>query len=85
MLFHENCLLADDSHEISYLIYWKIKKYVAEIAICCICDLRFKAAYSVTMNIFRKILFYFKSFVKAELSYFFTLKMLSTAENCMVK
>ena len=23
MIFHENCLLADDSHEISYLIYFR--------------------------------------------------------------
>ena len=42
-----------------------------------------KAAYSVTMN----ILFYFlfKAFVKVELSYVFTIKMFSTAENCMEK
>ena len=26
MIFHENCLLADNSHEISYLIFSKIKK-----------------------------------------------------------
>ena len=45
----------------------------------------FKAAYSVTMNIFRKFLFLFKSFVKVELSYVFTIKMFSTAENCMEK
>ena len=44
-----------------------------------------KAAYSVTMNIFRKILFNFKSFVKVELSYVFTIKMVSTAEKCMEK
>ena len=23
MIFHENCLLADDSHEISYLIFFE--------------------------------------------------------------
>ena len=45
-------------------------------------DTSFKAAYSVTLNIFRKILF---SFVKVELSYVFTIKMFSTAENCMEK
>ena len=28
MIFHENCLLADDSHEISYLIFLKIRKDV---------------------------------------------------------
>ena len=42
-----------------------------------------KAAYSVPMNIFEKISFLFKSFVKVELSYVFTIKMFSTAENCM--
>ena len=26
MIFHENLLLADDSHEISYLIFSKIRK-----------------------------------------------------------
>ena len=36
------------------------------------------------MNIFRKKKsFLFKSFVKVELSYVFTIKMLSTAENYM--
>ena len=44
-----------------------------------------KAAYSVTINIFRKILFSFKSFVQVELSYVFTIKIFSTAENCMEK
>ena len=44
-----------------------------------------KAAYSVTMNIFRKKNFLFKTFVKVELSYVFTIKMFSTAENCMEK
>ena len=45
-----------------------------------------KAAYSVTMNIFRKKKYFlFKSFVKVELSYVFTIKMFSTAENCMEK
>ena len=44
-----------------------------------------KAAYSVTMNIFRKFSFLFKSFVKVELGYVFTIKMFSTAENCMEK
>ena len=44
-----------------------------------------KAAYSLTINIFRKFLFLFKSFVKVELSYVFTIKMFSTTENCMEK
>ena len=39
---------------------------------------------SVTMNIFRKKNFFlFKSFVKIELSYVFTINMFSTAVSCM--
>ena len=44
-----------------------------------------KAAYSVTMNIFPKKKFLFKSFVKVELSYVVTINLISTAENCMEK
>ena len=47
--------------------------------------LSLKETWSVTMNIFRKISFLFKSFVKIELSYVFTINMFSTAENCMEK
>ena len=43
----------------------------------------FKVARSVTMNFFRKKCFLFKSFVKVELSYDFTINLFSTAENCM--
>ena len=45
-----------------------------------------KAAYSVTMNIFRKKnIFFFKSLLKVELSYVVTINLISTAENCMEK
>ena len=44
-----------------------------------------KETRSVTMTIFRKSSFLFKSFVKIELSYVFTIKIFSTAENCMEK
>ena len=44
-----------------------------------------KAAYSVTMNIFRKKIFSFKSFVKVELSYAFAINMFTGAENCTEK
>ena len=44
-----------------------------------------KETRSVTMNIFRKKYFLFKSFVKIELSYIFTINMVSTAENCSEK
>ena len=37
------------------------------------------------MNIFRKKGVLFKSFVKVELSYVYTINMFSTAENCMEK
>ena len=40
MIFHENRLLADDSHEISYLIFSNIRKDVAEFVVCCSRDLR---------------------------------------------
>ena len=53
--------------------------------VCRMVLFNFKAAYSVTMNIFRKKNLLFKSFVKVELSYFFTIKMFNTAENCTEK
>ena len=46
---------------------------------------KFKAAYSVTMNIFRKKIFSFKSFAKPELSYVFTINLFTRAENCTAK
>ena len=42
MIFHENGLLADDSHEISYLIFLKIKKDVAKFVVCCSRDWHFR-------------------------------------------
>ena len=45
----------------------------------------FKEAKSVTMNTFRKKKILFKSFVKIELNYVFTINMFSTAENYMEK
>ena len=46
---------------------------------------KLKVTKSVTMNIFREKYFLFKSFVKEELSYVFTINLFSTAENCMEK
>ena len=43
-------------------------------------EFRIKETRSVTMNIFRKISFLFKSFVKIELSYVFIINMFSTAK-----
>ena len=42
MIFHENRLLADDSHEIAYLFFSKIGKDVAKFVVCCSRDWRFK-------------------------------------------
>ena len=42
MIFHENPLLADDSHEISYLILFsKIRKDVTKFVVCCSHDWHF--------------------------------------------
>ena len=45
----------------------------------------FKETKSATMNIFRFFCFLFKSFVKVELSYVFTINLLTIAENCTEK
>ena len=43
MIFHENRLPADDSHEISYLIFFlKIRKDVAKFVVCCSRDCHLK-------------------------------------------
>ena len=42
MIFHENGLLADNPHEISYLIFSKIGKDVARFVVCCSRDWCFK-------------------------------------------
>ena len=34
MIFHENRLLADDSHEVSYLIILQIAKDVTKFVVC---------------------------------------------------
>ena len=41
MIFHENCLLADHSHEILYLIFRKSER-CCKFAVCCSHDQRFK-------------------------------------------
>ena len=40
--FHENCLLADNPHDISRLIFSKISKDVATFVVCCSRDWRLK-------------------------------------------
>ena len=44
-----------------------------------------KETKSATVNIFGKIYFVFKSFVKVELSYVFTINLFTIAEKCMEK
>ena len=45
-----------------------------------------KETKSATINIFRIFfIFFFKSFVKVELSYFFTINLFTIAENCTEK
>ena len=44
-----------------------------------------KETRSVAVNIFRKFSSLFKSFVKIEFSFVFTINMFSAAENCMEK
>ena len=48
-------------------------------------QVQFKETRFVTMNIFEKKSFLFKSFVKIELSYVFAINMFSAAENCTEK
>ena len=45
----------------------------------------FKETESATMNIFENFYFLFKSFVKVELSYVFTIILFTIAENCTGK
>ena len=45
----------------------------------------FKETKSAIMNIFRFFYFLFKSFVKVELSYVFTINLFSIPENCTEK
>ena len=54
-----------------------------KVKLCEDTSLHFKDTRYVTMNIFSKKYFLFKSFVKVELSYVFIINMFSTAENCM--
>ena len=44
--------------------------------------LYFKETKSATMNIFEFFYFVFKSFIKVELSYVFTINLFTIAENC---
>ena len=54
MIFHENRLLADDSHEISFLISFEIWKDVEKFVVCCSRDWRFKGL-SVHLSIYLSV------------------------------
>ena len=56
--------------------------HVIEIFVLSNFEWPLKEARSVTLNIFRKKSFLFKSFVKIELIYVFTINMFSIAESC---
>ena len=42
MIFHENPLQAEDSHEISYPIFFQKFEDVTKFVVCCSCDRRFR-------------------------------------------
>ena len=48
-------------------------------------NVQLKETKSATMNVFRFFYFLFKSFVKVELSYVFTINLFTIAENCTEK
>ena len=58
MIFHENCLLTDNSHEISYLIFRKLGKTSQNLlsAAVMIGALNVKRAVTATEDIFNSIL-----------------------------
>ena len=56
MRFHENRLLADDSHVISYLSFFsKMGANVTKFVVCCSRDCRFKGLCMNTISNFRQI------------------------------
>ena len=56
-MFHENRLLADDSHNISCLIYSKIRKNITKFAVCYSCDWCFKGKFTIALLLFLVCLF----------------------------
>ena len=69
MIFHENFLLADNSHDMSYLISSEIRKYDAKFVVCCSRDWRFNGSASFPMTRPRKrlatLLIFLTSYVLA--------------------
>ena len=59
-----------------YILYFLCENLTFE-------NIQFKETKSATMNIFQNNYFLFKSFVKVELSYVFTINLFAIGENCM--
>ena len=51
MIFHENRLLADDSNEISYLIFFENSERCCKFVVCCSRDWRFKVIKPLLSNL----------------------------------
>ena len=63
MIFHKNRLLADDSHEISYLIFFlKIRKDDAKFVVCCSRESSFKSYVSDKRYVFHRKMTNFSNF-----------------------
>ena len=63
-----------------------LQKYKNNLCCNLFLDLaKFKETKSATMNIFRFFYFLFKSFVKVESNYKFTINLFTIAENCTEK
>ena len=66
-------------------MYIRFRGTHGRLALIAKCAVLFKETKSATMNIFRFFYFVFKSFVKVELSYVFTINLFTIAENCKEK
>ena len=65
IIFHENRLLADDSHEISYLIFFsKIMKDVTKFVICCSPDVALRVNFLHAGYFFMLLSFFKFNFFK---------------------
>ena len=56
MIFHEHCLLADNSHVISCLIFLKIRGNAAKFIVCSSRDWRFKGKNKITIEFIKSTL-----------------------------
>ena len=63
-MLHENCLPADNSHEISYLNFSKIRKDVAKFVVCCSHDWRFKGERTIRTTVLALVTLYARAVLK---------------------